>query len=238
MVELRQRQQMASLANMPTQQSDDTKAHEQSVQQKHYVQGHRRLQKSMAASTQSMLTTNHTTPLKHKKAQSNEYIAPFEPYDERNYLLKFATRLEFLVTKCTDDNDFLRMEALRGIEDLGYTQCLTISRVNPAKVCQLETHEQRENYLIQQLREQVLEQLRQWSERQVQKELGRKKEEQRQHRKQDKEHLSTIPSLTTLEIFDWIDLQSKFISLKQKLKFALVEVINDRHNQRIIDNFL
>jgi hypothetical protein len=32
-------------------------------------------------------------------------------------------------------------------------------------------------------------------------------------------------------IYDWLEVQSKFVSLKERLKFALVESINDRQNQ-------
>ncbi len=40
------------------------------------------------------------------------------------------------------------------------------------------------------------------------------------------------------ELFDWLKINSKFDALQEKIKYLLIEAINDFENQDVVDNYI
>ncbi|CAK63457.1 unnamed protein product (macronuclear) [Paramecium tetraurelia] len=136
-----------------------------------------------------------------------------EIYNDEFCMNLFAEKVEYLCTQCFDKNEVVIKELNRVAQELG----ISLHRIQ-----QFETVQEREQYILSQLQNQVLDSLKQWKQRIDQREI--------QRRKSDNITIITNGQDKMLDIFDWIEIDTKFRQLKKRLKFALVEMINDKNN--------
>ncbi|KAM3132562.1 hypothetical protein pb186bvf_015375 [Paramecium bursaria] len=141
-------------------------------------------------------------------------------------LEKFVDKIQYLIYRCVDKDESVKNECLRICSDLG---------ISFQKLIFLPNEQLREEYILDQVKKQVLESLRQWRTKIEQREFVREKQQLLDQKEQKQQ---VISQQSMLDIFDWVEIHTKFRQLKKQLKFALVEVINDQNNTKQIQNHL
>ncbi|CAD8107468.1 unnamed protein product [Paramecium sonneborni] len=153
----------------------------------------------------SQISTAHNSTLKSRKSTIGDGIPMV------SFLDTFVERVHYLVTHCNEPSD--RNECVRIALELG---------ISFYKVQSLSSQQDREDFLIKQLQNQVFDQLRSWNMKLEQRELQRNKTKIVQENENN------------LNIFNWVEIHTKFRSLKKKLKFALIEILNSKENSKKI----
>ncbi|CAD8093186.1 unnamed protein product [Paramecium primaurelia] len=153
----------------------------------------------------SQISTAHNSTLKSMKSTIGDGIPMV------SFLDTFVERVHYLVQHCNELQD--RNECVRIALELG---------ISFYKVQSLSSQQEREDFIIKQLQNQVIEQLRQWKIKMEQRELQRNKTK------------VIHENENNLNIFNWVEIHTKFRSLKKKLKFALIEILNSKENSKMI----